>query len=92
MNSDKVPPRGRARGYESAFHPARVCAHADGGRADVEAFGVASLRHDPGLGGGVPLLFHRPVSNEATASWLQRARLVATPIPRGQMMGLGGTF
>ncbi len=44
------------------------------------------------VGGGVPLLFHRPIDPDATASWLQRARLVAAPLPRGQMMGLGGTF
>ena len=44
------------------------------------------------VGGGVPLLFHRPVTDEATASWLSRTRLVATPVPRGPMVGVGGTF
>jgi membrane-associated phospholipid phosphatase len=44
------------------------------------------------VGGGVPLLFHRPVESDAAASWLQRTRLVATPIPSGQMVGVGGTF
>ena len=44
------------------------------------------------VGGGVPLLFHRPVDAAGTTSWLQRTRLVATPLPRGQMLGVGGTF
>lgn len=43
------------------------------------------------VGGGVPLLFHRPSSHES-ASWVQRAHLVATPLPRGQMVGVGWSF
>ena len=44
------------------------------------------------VGGGVPLLFHRPIEGEASATWLARTRLVATPVPGGQMVGVGGTF
>lgn len=44
------------------------------------------------VGGGIPLLFHRPIDSERSTSWLGRTRLVATPVPRGQMLGIGGTF
>ena len=43
------------------------------------------------IGGGVPLLFHRPTGGES-ASWLQRATIAATPLPRGQMVGIGWSF
>ena len=43
------------------------------------------------VGGGVPLLFHRPSTSE-TASWFQRATIVATPLPHGQMIGAFGSF
>jgi membrane-associated phospholipid phosphatase len=47
------------------------------------------------VGGGVPLLFHRPVQGEQAnnaASFLRRATFVATPIPQGQMVGVGWLF
>ena len=47
------------------------------------------------VGGGVPLLFHRPVAGDGgdtTAGWLRRTRLVANPVPGGQMLGVGGSF
>jgi membrane-associated phospholipid phosphatase len=43
------------------------------------------------VGGGVPLLFHRPLAGEPT-SFLQRATIVATPLPQGQMATVGWTF
>ena len=44
------------------------------------------------VGGGVPLLFHRPTGGGESATLLQRATIVATPLPRGQMVGVGWTF
>ena len=43
------------------------------------------------VGGGIPLVFHRPVA-EGSTSFLQRATIVATPLPQGQMVGVGGSF
>jgi len=45
------------------------------------------------VGAAVPLLFHPPVAAEGTdTSWLRRARLVATPLPRGHLVGVGWSF
>ena len=46
------------------------------------------------VGGAVPLLFHPPTaSGEVTAGgWLRRATLVATPVPRGHLLGVGWSF
>jgi membrane-associated phospholipid phosphatase len=44
-------------------------------------------------GGAVPLLFHGPVPTKPTAlSWLQRTTIIATPVPGGQAIGVGGSF
>ena len=44
------------------------------------------------VGGGIPLLFHRPVDATSSSGMLDRVRFMATPLPRGQMIGLGGSF
>ena len=44
------------------------------------------------VGGGVPLLFHRPTRGDRHAGWLERATFTATPIPQGQMIGVGWSF
>ena len=45
------------------------------------------------VGGAVPLLFHSPTAREGTAAgWLGRVRLVATPLPSGHLVGIGGSF
>lgn len=47
------------------------------------------------VGGGVPLLFHRPRKDggdSATTRFLQRATFATTPVPRGQVVSLGWAF
>lgn len=44
------------------------------------------------VGAAVPLVFHRPVQPESALGWLGRGMLVATPVPGGQIVGIGGTF
>jgi membrane-associated phospholipid phosphatase len=44
------------------------------------------------VGGGVPLLFHRPVRPGARAGLLDRARLAVAPLPRGQMVSVSWAF
>lgn len=43
------------------------------------------------VGGGVPLLFHRPRDGRAV-TWLDRATFIATPSPRAPMIGAGWSF
>lgn len=43
------------------------------------------------VGGGIPLLFHRPRGERATG-FLDRATLTATPVPRDHMVGVGWSF
>ncbi len=46
------------------------------------------------VGGGVPLLFHRPVStpSKTYGGVLDRVRFVATPVRGGQVVGVAGAF
>ena len=37
-------------------------------------------------------LLHRPVDDPERAGFWQCTRLVVTPVPRGQLLGVGGTF
>ena len=43
------------------------------------------------VGGGVPLLFHRPREGRS-ASWLDGATFMATPTPQGPRIGVGWSF
>lgn len=44
------------------------------------------------VGGAVPLLFHPAAGEGRSTTWLGRATLVATPIPRGHLLGVGWAF
>lgn len=55
---------------------------------------VAGAALGTGVGIGVPLLFHRPITSEtsAVARWMQSAMLSTAPVAAGRVVSLGWSF